>query len=117
MQKTDVNTALAIFFVVFAVVFIVGLAVIPPATQQEAQAANQNSDSRNKGQQSEISSDCKRQGKDKKVVDECTEATQGDFCYNRQLDGNTDERCFPTKAQCQQARAADSEAISPCLPG
>jgi flagellar biosynthesis/type III secretory pathway M-ring protein FliF/YscJ len=71
MQKTDVNTAFAIFFVVFAVVFIVGLAVIPPATQQEAQAANQNSDSRNKGQQGEISSDCKRQGKDKKVVDEC----------------------------------------------
>jgi SNF family Na+-dependent transporter len=47
MEKTDVNTALAIFFVAFAVVFIAGLVVIPAL--QEAEAANTISEQRNKG--------------------------------------------------------------------
>lgn len=71
MEKTNVDAALAIFFIAFAVVMIAGLVVIPAI--QEAQAANAISGSKNKGEQGAISSDCKRQGKDKKVVDECTE--------------------------------------------
>ena len=43
MHKNNVNTVLAIFFVAFAVVFIVGLVVIPAL--QEAQAANAISES------------------------------------------------------------------------
>ena len=51
------NTALAMFFIDFAAVFIVELVVIPAI--QQAEAANAISDARNKGKQGESSSEGK----------------------------------------------------------
>jgi hypothetical protein len=36
------------------------------------------------------------------------------FCYLTQRDGNFVDRCFPTKAECEQARAVDAGTFSPC---
>jgi hypothetical protein len=60
MEKYNPNTVTAIFFVVIAMMFIAGLAVIP--VLQEAQAGNAISDARNKGKWGELMSDGKRQG-------------------------------------------------------
>jgi hypothetical protein len=38
------------------------------------------------------------------------------YCFNDRTDGNSQLRCFPNQAACEQARAADDDAISPCLP-
>jgi hypothetical protein len=62
VQKNDVNTALAIFFLATAVVLIGGLIVIPVI--EVAEAANATSESKNKGKQGRIKS-----GHGKPIVD------------------------------------------------
>jgi hypothetical protein len=39
---------------------------------------------------------------------------EAQWCYLTQRDGNFVNRCFPTKAECEQARAVDGERFSNC---
>jgi hypothetical protein len=127
MEKTNINAVLAIFLAATAVAIIGGLVVLPAT--QEAQAANPTSESRNKGQQGDISSDCKRQGKDIKLT-ECNQPPPppppvGPFCFSFGFDsgeggGGGGRECFPTLPECEERRApllADPRyTVSECEP-
>jgi hypothetical protein len=122
MEKTSVDATLAIFLIAFAVVVVITITrLVVIQAIQEAQAANENSDSRNKGEQGEISSDCKRQGKDKKVVGECSEPPppeegEGVFCFratvfNQHLHPLV---CLQTEEECEEFGFSDLLAKGPC---
>ena len=120
MQANNTNRVSALFFLAAFVVLMTGMAIIPAAIQQQqAQAANPNSESRNKGESGEISSDCKRVGNDKKTVTECTEppppVEEFVFCYPSSTDLNGQVYgCLTTMEDCLAGQEIDDFASGPC---